>query len=144
VTFNRYVFDTNVLISAVFSPRSSAFQAYQKALDTGILLASPTILAEYESVFLREKFDRYVPKERRQAFLDALIAGVERINVQEFITDCRDPKDNVYLEVAVYGRANAIVTGDRDLLILHPYRGIDILSPVDFLNNGNNSGRVSQ
>jgi putative PIN family toxin of toxin-antitoxin system len=134
VTFNRYVLDTNVLISAVFSPQSPAFLAYQKALDTGILLASQAVLAEYKVVFSRSKFDRYVPKERRKLFLDALIEGVERVEIQEVITDCRDPKDNIYLEVAISGRANAIITGDRDLLILHPYQGKNILSPSDFLN----------
>ena len=133
MTVNRYVIDTNLLISAVFSPDSPAARAYQKALDTGILLASPATLAEYEAVFLRPKFDRYVPRDRRRAFLDVLIEAVERIEIQEAIADCRDPKDNAYLEVAVSGRANAILTGDKDLLVLHPYRGIDILFPSAFL-----------
>jgi putative PIN family toxin of toxin-antitoxin system len=83
VTLNRYVLDSNVLISAVFSPQSSAFSAYQKALDTGILLASQAVLAEYMAVFSRSKFDRYVSRERRQIFLDALMEGVERIEVRD-------------------------------------------------------------
>jgi uncharacterized protein len=50
VTLNRYVLDANVLVSAVLSPNSTANQAYQKALETGILLASIQTFTEYESV----------------------------------------------------------------------------------------------
>lgn len=106
--------DTNVLISAVLSPNSTAHQAYQKALDTGILLASIQTFAEYESVMLRPKFDCYVSLARRQTFLDELRGGIELINIIEFITDCRDAKDNIYLDVAVNGLADVLITGDQD------------------------------
>jgi putative PIN family toxin of toxin-antitoxin system len=136
VTLNRYVLDANVLISAVLSPNSTAHQAYQKALDTGILLASTQTLAEYENVMLRSKFDRYVSLARRQSFLAELRGGVEKIRIIEFITDCRDAKDNIYLDVAVNGLANVLITGDQDLLILHPYRGmLPILTPSDFVKD---------
>jgi len=49
------------------------------------------------------------------------------------ISECRDPKDNKFLELAVAGDANCIVTGDKDLLVLNPFRGIKIISPSDFL-----------
>ena len=57
---NRYVLDANVLVSAVLSPGSTANLAYQKALDTGILLISVETFAECESVIFRSKFDRYI------------------------------------------------------------------------------------
>ena len=47
---------------------------------------------------------------------------------------CRDPKDNQFLELAVNGQADFIVTGDEDLLVLHPFRAIPILTPRDFLH----------
>ena len=50
------------------------------------------------------------------------------------IRACRDPKDDKFLEVAVHGSADVIVTGDSDLLDLHPFRGIAILTPADYLN----------
>ena len=60
----------------------------------------------------------------------------------EAITDCRDPKDNKFLELAVSANASCIITGDKDLLILNPclpnrqaFRSIPILNAVDFLNN---------
>lgn len=134
MTLNRYVLDANVLVSAVLSPNSTAYQAYQKALDTGILLASNQTLAEYENVMLRSKFDRYISLARRQNFLAELRVGVELIQIIELITDCRDAKDNIYLDVAVNGSADVLITGDQDLLILHPYRGmLPILSPSDFV-----------
>ena len=57
----------------------------------------------------------------------------ELVNVVETVTDCRDPRDNKFLELAVSGRATHIVTGDSDLLVLHPFRGIIVVSPSSFL-----------
>ena len=44
-------------------------------------------------------------------------------------SDCRDPKDDKFLELALNGKATHIVSGDEDLLVLHPFRGIPILTP---------------
>jgi predicted nucleic acid-binding protein len=49
------------------------------------------------------------------------------------IQACRDPRDDKFLEVAVHGQSDLIVTGDGDLLALHPFRGIDILAPAAYL-----------
>ena len=48
------------------------------------------------------------------------------------ISECRDPKDNKFLELAVAGNADCIVTGDKDLLVLNPYCGTKIISPANF------------
>ncbi|MCE7922369.1 MAG: putative toxin-antitoxin system toxin component, PIN family [Haliscomenobacteraceae bacterium CHB4] len=53
---------------------------------------------------------------------------------EEEIQACRDPKDNKYLEAAVAAQADCIISGDPDLLALHPFRNIPVLSPRDFLN----------
>lgn len=135
---NRYVLDTNVLVSAVLSPNSPANLAYQKALDTGILLISAETFAECENVMLRPKFERYISLARRQRFLTEFRAAAELVLIVELINDCRDKKDNKYLDVAINGLANVLITGDQDLLILHPYRGIlPILSPSDFVKENN-------
>jgi uncharacterized protein len=55
--------------------------------------------------------------------------------ISETVTDCRDPKDNKFLELAISANASCIITGDKDLLILHPFRNISILNAVDFINN---------
>jgi uncharacterized protein len=49
------------------------------------------------------------------------------------VTECRDPKDDKFLELALDGKAEVLVTGDSDLLCMHPWRGIAILSPADYL-----------
>ncbi|GGC71456.1 hypothetical protein GCM10011504_56420 [Siccirubricoccus deserti] len=49
------------------------------------------------------------------------------------MADCRDAKDNEYLELALASSAWAIVSGDADLLVLHPWRGVRILQPADYL-----------
>lgn len=56
------------------------------------------------------------------------------VEPQEQIQACRDPKDDIYLETAVSAQADCIVSGDPDLLALHPFRGIFILTPRDFLD----------
>ncbi len=59
---------------------------------------------------------------------------VEFILEMSFVTDiCRDSKDNKYLELAVSGKAESIITGDKDLLILHPFQSINIVTVNDFL-----------
>ena len=62
-----------------------------------------------------------------------LTAGARRVFPQDGVTDCRDPKDNKYLELALEAGADTIVSSDGDLLVLHPWRGIDIVSPSDFV-----------
>lgn len=56
------------------------------------------------------------------------------IEITENIAACRDPKDDKFLELAVSGGATYLVTGDSDLLVLHPFRGISILTPTNFLD----------
>jgi hypothetical protein len=50
------------------------------------------------------------------------------------ITECRGPKDNIFLELAVAGNADCIVTGDKDLLVLGPFRNIRIITPKEFID----------
>ena len=66
-------------------------------------------------------------------FLVALLKEAEMVEIAETITDCRDAKDNKFLELAVSGKADCIVSGDADLLVLNPFRGIPILTPREFL-----------
>jgi putative PIN family toxin of toxin-antitoxin system len=137
---NRYVLDANVLVSAVLSPNFTANLAYQKALDTGILLISIETFTECENVIFRPKFDRYLSLVRRQRFLAEFRAAAELVSILELINDCRDTKDNKYLDVAINGLASVLITGDQDLLILHLYREIlPILSPSDFVKESNRS-----
>jgi predicted nucleic acid-binding protein len=55
------------------------------------------------------------------------------IDVGDVVTECRDPTDNKFLELALSGRGSHVVTGDSDLLVLHPFRKIAIVTPQSFL-----------
>ncbi|NJL90111.1 MAG: putative toxin-antitoxin system toxin component, PIN family [Coleofasciculaceae cyanobacterium SM2_1_6] len=131
----RFVIDTNVLVSALIFSNSKPRQALDKVLDVGILLLSESIFLELKAVLLRPKFDRYVTLEKRTKFLDNLAEITLFIEPDESINDCRDPKDNKYLELAVSGKVNCLITGDEDLLVLNPFRGISILTVQLFLES---------
>jgi putative PIN family toxin of toxin-antitoxin system len=91
------------------------------------------IWEEVEAVLSRSKFDQYVTLGERQLFLIGLSQTVEFVEIEETLSVCRDPKDNKVLELAVSGEAQAIITGSQDLLNLHPFRGVSILTVDQFL-----------
>lgn len=132
----RVVIDTNVVVSAVLLPRSISRQAFDFALLQGQLLVSEGTLAELDEVLCRPKFNRYIPERKRLEFFAAFVRTAEIIQVTQGITDCRDEKDNKFLELAISGNASHIISGDNDLLVLNPYRSIAIISPATFLDIG--------
>jgi uncharacterized protein len=129
----RIVADTNLLISRLLLPESLTAKAVRKAVDEGQLLVSDATLVDLADVLSRPKFDPYISLEDRQVFIRVLNRIAERVIVTAPIKACRDPKDDKFLEVALNGEADLIVTGDRDLLALHPFRGVDILSPREYI-----------
>lgn len=129
---DRFVFDTNALISAVILKNSVSRKALDKAHNIGQLLLSVETIQELNDVLKRDKFNKYVTEQERTAFLAALVREAKVVETHERIMACRDPKDDKFLELAVAGNA-CIVTGDQDLLILHPFRGISIVRPDAFL-----------
>lgn len=131
---SRFVLDTNLIVSAALFKQSLARQAFEKAITTGDILLSDALQAEVSEVLLRHKFDRYVSLETRLRFLSGFISLSTVVEISERIQVCRDPKDDMVLETAVNGQADTIITGDQDLLILHPFRQITILSPRVFLD----------
>jgi len=129
----RVVFDTNVVISAMLLPLSIPRRALDRAMREGRPLLSAATTTELNEVIHLPKFDKYLSEEERIEFLTTLVHEAELVNVVETATDCRDPRDNKFLELAIAGRATHIVTGDSDLLVLHPFRGIIVVSPSTFL-----------
>jgi hypothetical protein len=101
--------------------------------QTSVMLASEATKLEVVEVFSRPKFDRYVDLEIRRQLAAEYIRACETIQVFSTIQACRDAKDDKFLELAVDGHADLILTGDPDLLALHPFRGIAILTPAEFL-----------
>jgi putative PIN family toxin of toxin-antitoxin system len=130
----RVVLDTNVLISGLLSTTSAPALAVEHAITSGQLIASADTLRELMSKLLSPKFDPYVTRERRDALLLRLAPLIEIVEVVQVVRACRDPSDDKFLEAAVNGRAEVIVSGDGDLLALNPFRGIAILAPAAYLD----------
>lgn len=129
----RCVFDTNAIVSAMLSRTATPGLALARAYDNGRLLVSVPLMRELHDVVSRPKFDRYVTPNERQRFLGLLVRDARLVEITESIRACRDPKDDQVLELAVCGRADWIITGDADLLVLDPFRGIRIVTAADFL-----------
>ena len=129
------VFDASAFISAALKADSIPERALFRALiEPCRLILSTAVEDEYREVIFRPKFDQFVSVERRQLILDTVILAAERVEPSGTVKECRDPKDDKYLALAASGRADCIVSGDiRHLLSMHPWRGISILSPKDYL-----------
>ncbi|NJL91604.1 MAG: putative toxin-antitoxin system toxin component, PIN family [Coleofasciculaceae cyanobacterium SM2_1_6] len=134
---NRFVIDTNVLISALLFKFSAPFRAVEMAEMQGVILYSETTLNELEEVLSRKKFNKYLSLEERQIFLLKFISSSQLVSITEKIVVCRDGKDDKFLELAVNGEANIVITGDLDLLVLNPFQLIEIITPDTFINRFN-------
>ena len=132
---NRFVFDTNIIVSALLIGESVPGMALVRGLDQGTVLISEALISELSDVLGRPGFDRYVTHSERSVFLQSFIRELELVTITEPIQVCRDPKDDSILEIAINGDATYIVTGDSDLLVHNPFRGIKIVTPSEFLHS---------
>ncbi|MBS0592856.1 MAG: putative toxin-antitoxin system toxin component, PIN family [Proteobacteria bacterium] len=132
----RWVLDTNTLVSRLLLPGGAAARAVDRALALGVPLVSDDTLAELADVLSRPKFDRWVSIAERQRFVQLLGGVARRVVITHRVQACRDPRDDKFLHVALNGEAEAIVSGDRDLLVLDPFHGVRILSPSAFCRIG--------
>lgn len=128
-----FVFDTSVLISASLNKTSLSRKAYDHALATGILVRSKETLAEFASRIVKPKFDRFLRPEDKLFAIAHFKSGSFEVEVPLSVKVCRDPDDDMFLSLAITVKAACIVTKDNDLLTLHPFRGIPILRPDEFL-----------
>ena len=134
-TFARVVADTNVLVSRLILPESLPAQVLRQVEFESLLLFSESTMNELADVLSRQKFDRYVGQDDRRGFIERLGKIAEFIPIIQLVRECRDPNDDKFLEVALNGSADVIITGDSDLLALHPWREISILTPTDYLRH---------
>jgi putative PIN family toxin of toxin-antitoxin system len=129
----QFVIDTNVLVSSVLIKKSSSDAALKKARSLGSLLFSEATFQELQITLSRSKFDRYVSLQVRSEFIFRLRLTSELVEILERVDLCRDEKDNKFLEVAINGRADYLITGDNDLLVLRPFQDIKIMTVNEFL-----------
>ena len=132
-SFTRIVADTNVHVSRLILPESLPARALRRAELQGRMLVSDATMYELADVLSRGKFDPYASLADRKGFVQRLAEIAEFVPIIQIIRECRDPKDDKFLEVALNGRADVIITGDRDLLVMHPWREVAITSPAEYL-----------
>ena len=130
---NRYVFDTNVIVSALLFEQSMPGRAFHEAIGRGEILLSQALVQELNDVLCREKFNRYLRRRERERFLQVLVQEATLIEIDRQVRVCRDPRDDKFLELAVCGNASCLVSGDEDLLALNPFRGISIVTARQFV-----------
>lgn len=128
------ILDTNVLISALMYSKSLSSQAVTSAFQYFQPIASHSTWDEFESVSGRKKFERFYSAEDRSTFLYLLSQSIKLVEITVTTEDCRDPKDNQFLNLALSASCQIIVSGDADLRTMNPYKGISIISPNEFLD----------
>ena len=119
----RVVIDTNIVISAFLRSRSVPWHVLHMVLEHHVLLMSVDTMLELHERLLLPKFHRFVSQETREDFLFALPSLAVNVPVTTTITACRDPEDNKFLELAVDGKADCIITGGKDLLVFILFAG---------------------
>jgi putative PIN family toxin of toxin-antitoxin system len=132
MTTKRYVVDTNVLISAALTPDGSSRNAVVRIFAQGRLLFSKATFVELATRMMRPKFDKWASWETRLEFLDELAEFADWVEIDGKVMGCRDAADDKFLETALVGRADGIVTGDGDLLSMHPFEDIPVFAPGDW------------
>ena len=127
----RIIIDTNIWISYLISKRMKALDAFFERTDY-VLLFSQSLLDELIEVTQRTKFKKYFNQDDIYKVLKMLELKSELINVSSEITICRDEKDNYLLSLAVDGKADFLITGDDDLLIIRKINHTEIVSYKEF------------
>ena len=132
----RAVVDTGVLVSGLIRPQGTTGDVLRALRDRRFVIIYTTpIVVEIVDVLGRSPFRaKYqIQPDDVTALVNLIRLRGELVLPQITATACRDPKDNKFLEAAAEGNADAVVTGDSDLLVLHSFQGIPILRPAEFL-----------
>lgn len=131
---NRLVIDTNVFISALLNPNGTPRKVINLAVNNYVILQNEATYKELETRVSKKKFDKYLSKEDRLSFLASLRKKSLLIETTHQTLICSDADDNKFLELAVSGVADYLITGDNDLLIIKNYQNIPIITPANFLS----------
>lgn len=129
----RVVFDTNVFVRALINPQGINARLIQFSQQYA-LLTSPAIIEEVTEVLSRSDLLR--AKGIQEVDAERLITGLRRarrVFPTMKVTASRDPDDDKFLEAAIAGKADYLVTGDKDLRDIGEYEGIKIRYPEEFL-----------
>lgn len=130
----RLVIDSNVWISALILPKSYFRRTLDKCLHGHEIFISPFIINEIEQKFNHPKLLKYRSKPKMKADLERLLSLTQKTApAPSSLTDTvRDSDDKPVLALALHVVADCLITGDQDLVVMHPFNGILILSLSDF------------
>ncbi len=131
----RIILDTNTFVSGIVFKDDLLRRFVNFAVDEYGLVFSNETWDELSKVFQRDKFEENLPLGTRLSVLALLASRVTVIHPTSIVTDCRDPKDNKFLALALDANVETIVSGEGDLKTLDPWRGILILSPEAFASS---------
>jgi len=137
IIVKRFVVDTSVIISACLSPKGKPQQVLKYIAENGIILFTHDSFDEALTRLKRPKFDKWLALSFREDFLLNTLSFSEWVSITGTLRACRDPNDDMFLETALIGKADAIITGDKDLLVLNPFEDIPILTAAGFLEQFN-------
>ena len=125
--------DANAVVSAALKAESVPEQAIRLAKARCTVCLSADVRDEIGRVLARPRLASQISPGRIEALLELLDDGARWVEPSVRVTDCRDAKDDRYLELALAASADIIVSGDMDLLILDPWRGVHIMTPAMFV-----------
>ncbi len=127
----RVIFDTNVWISFLIGKRLGIIKEYISNENIKIVTTTQ-LIKEIKIVTSRPKLKKYFPTESVNELIELLDTIADKIEIapKNFIN--RDPKDNFLLDLIEFSKANYLITGDKDLLILNPFKSAEIITPANF------------
>jgi putative PIN family toxin of toxin-antitoxin system len=128
----RLVIDTNIWISYLLGSDFTEFDSVLQSKPV-VLLFSEELLSEFLEVAQRPKFKKYFGVEDLTALIASMEDFTEWVTIRSIIRTCRDPKDDFLLALALDGKATHLITGDKDLLALHPFHDVNIIRMTEFL-----------
>lgn len=128
----KIILDTNWYISASIN-RNSRRRLYDLLINENLtIFYSRELLAEYESVISRKKFEKFIRQEQISRFIGLVLTRLKPIEIKTLVRLSRDAKDNFLLSMSLDCGADYLVTGDPDLLVLKEFGKTKILNMTEF------------
>jgi putative PIN family toxin of toxin-antitoxin system len=128
------VIDTNVLISAGLLPQSTTAQALAVAVTHFVIAQNQDTWHELETRIARPKFDRYFGEFGRLRHLIQIAQSAALFEVTARASISRDKTDDKFLALAIDAGATWVISGDLDLKEVQSYKGVEVVSPAQFLD----------
>ncbi len=130
----KLILDTNLWISFLLSKNYTQLDNIL-FVKKAKLIFSQELLEEFLEVVKRPKFRRFFSIENTKELLETIQDHAEFVDVKSEVKICRDKKDNFLLSLAKDSKADYLITGDKDLLVLKKFGKTKILTISDFFKN---------